>query len=166
MNTHPYVTQLRFARSEFMRGVKGVSDDEAQKQIGSLNCISWIVGHMANQEHFFWVRAAQGRNLAPELNDLVGTGKPPSVPSFPEMRQRWAEITAAADTFLNDLDAKGLRARFTWNDKPFPEDVGTLLLRNTYHYWYHLGEALSLRQLLGHASLPEFVGDMSEVRFE
>lgn len=162
---HHYVTQLHFARSEFTRGLKGVSNGDAQQRVGALNCISWILGHVANQEHFFWVRAAQGRNLIPDLNDLVGTGKPASTPSFPEMRQRWTEITTAADGFLNQLDQEDLRVRFTWKGKPFSEDVGTLLLRNIYHYWYHLGEALSVRQLLGHSSLPEFVGDMSEVRF-
>jgi hypothetical protein len=31
-----------------------------------------------------------------------------------------------------------------------------------YHYWFHLGEAFAIRQLLGHRDLPEFVGDMSE----
>jgi hypothetical protein len=30
-----------------------------------------------------------------------------------------------------------------------------------YHYWYHLGEAHAIRQMLGHQDLPQFVGDMS-----
>jgi hypothetical protein len=30
----------------------------------------------------------------------------------------------------------------------------------TYHYWYHLGEALAVRQMLGHRDLPDFVGDI------
>ncbi len=29
-----------------------------------------------------------------------------------------------------------------------------------YHYWYHLGEAHAIRQMLGHTGLPQFVGDM------
>ena len=33
-----------------------------------------------------------------------------------------------------------------------------MLLRVTYHYWYHTGEAAAVRQLLGHVDLPEFVG--------
>jgi hypothetical protein len=42
--------------------------------------------------------------------------------------------------------------------------VGTLLLRNIYHYWFHLGEAMALRQFFGHEALPEYVGDMADVR--
>ena len=38
--------------------------------------------------------------------------------------------------------------------------VGTFLRRTTYHYWYHLGEALEVRQMLGHGNLPDFVGDI------
>ena len=45
-----------------------------------------------------------------------------------------------------------------WKGKPYPENVGTMLLRNLYHYWYHLGEAQSIRQMLGHRELPQFVG--------
>jgi hypothetical protein len=29
-----------------------------------------------------------------------------------------------------------------------------------YHYWFHIGEILAVRQLLGHPGLPEFVGDL------
>ena len=45
------------------------------------------------------------------------------------------------------------------------ESVGTLLLRNLYHYWFHMGEAVAIRQMLGHPNLPDFVGDMSEVAY-
>jgi hypothetical protein len=38
--------------------------------------------------------------------------------------------------------------------------IGTFLRRTTYHYWYHLGEALAVRQMLGHRDLPDFVGDI------
>jgi hypothetical protein len=44
--------------------------------------------------------------------------------------------------------------------KPVDENIGTLLLRNIYHYWMHTGEASAVRQMLGHDHLPEFVGDI------
>ena len=28
------------------------------------------------------------------------------------------------------------------------------------HYWYHIGKSMAIRQLLGHAGLPDFVGDI------
>jgi hypothetical protein len=29
-----------------------------------------------------------------------------------------------------------------------------------YHYWFHVGEIISIRQILGHRDVPEFVGDI------
>jgi hypothetical protein len=29
-----------------------------------------------------------------------------------------------------------------------------------YHYWFHIGEILAIRQILGHPALPEFVGNI------
>jgi len=29
-----------------------------------------------------------------------------------------------------------------------------------YHYWYHTGDYMAIRQLLGHGRLPVFVGDI------
>lgn len=75
--THPLVTQLRFTRSELLRCLEGVSDEEARHRFEPMNCI----------------------------------------------------------------------------------------LRNIYHYWFHLGEAHAIRQLLGHTDLPQFVGDMSEALY-
>jgi hypothetical protein len=51
MACHPLVTQLRFARSEFQRCLDGVSAEDAVHRFGPMNCISWIVGHLANQEN-------------------------------------------------------------------------------------------------------------------
>ena len=85
MTPHPLVTQLRFARSELVRCLEGVSEEEARRRLGPANCISWIVGHLADQEHNYWVVRAQGQNLAPDLNKLVGYGQPASTPSLAEM---------------------------------------------------------------------------------
>ena len=38
-------------------------------------------------------------------------------------------------------------------------------MRNIYHYWYHTGEASAVRQMLGHANLPEFVGDINQAAY-
>jgi hypothetical protein len=60
MSIHPLVTQQHFARSEFVRCLDGVSAEEGRQRFGPMNCISWMVGHLANQEHFYWVVLAQG----------------------------------------------------------------------------------------------------------
>ncbi len=166
MPIHLLVTQLRFARHELVRCVDGVNEADATRQILPMNCISWIVGHLANQETRYWIRFAQSKSLYPELNDRVGYGKPASTPSLKQMWVIWKEITAAADVYLNTLTPEILLTHFTHNDKPLSESVGTMLLRNIYHYWYHIGEASAIRQTLWHQNLPEFVGDMSEAAYK
>ncbi|HJO63064.1 MAG TPA: hypothetical protein QF571_09630 [Desulfobacterales bacterium] len=69
------VTQLRFARTEFMRCLEGVFAEDASRRLLPMNCISWIVGHLAYQEHLYWVVRAQGRDLAPDLEHQVGWGQ-------------------------------------------------------------------------------------------
>lgn len=163
--THPLVTQLRFARSELVRCLEGVSPEDALRRIDPMNCLSWIVGHLASQEHFLWVLKAQGENIAPNLYELVGFGQPPSTPPWDEMWSLWDTITSAADEYLDTVTPEMLRFHLMWQDEHTSEDVGTSLLRNIYHYWFHLGEAHAIRQMLGHSDLPQFVGDMSEVRY-
>jgi len=165
MDSLPLVTQLRFARSEFVRGLEGVSEQDAIRRFLPMNCISWIVGHLANQEHRYWVIFAQGQNVAPGLYERVGYGKPASTPPLAEMWAAWHMITQAADHYLDALTPEVLSTYFLRDGKPVDENVGTLLLRNTYHYWYHTGEAAAIRQMLGHKELPEFVGDMDVIRF-
>jgi uncharacterized damage-inducible protein DinB len=127
-----------------------------------MNCISWIVGHLANQENTYWVVVAQGREIAPGLRELVGFGKPASTPPLDEMWAAWHTITAAADDFLDTLTTDRLQVFFERGGRVVDESVGTLLMRNIYHYWFHMGEAHAIRQMLGHRDLPQFVGDMSE----
>jgi hypothetical protein len=159
---HPLVDQLHFVRSEFRRCLAGVSDEDALRRFEPMNCISWIVGHLADQENRYWVLLAQGRTLAPDLNDLVGYGKPASTPPLAEMWATWRAVTQAADEFLVTLTNRTLHTHLVWEGKPWRESIGTMLLRNIYHYWYHLGEAHAIRQILGHQDLPQFVGDMSQ----
>jgi hypothetical protein len=162
---HPLVYQLRFARAEFLRCLAGVSAQDACRRLEPLNCLSWIVGHLASQEHFLWVRMAQGKNIAPGLYELVGFGQPASTPEWEEMWTLWHTITSVADKYLDTLTPELLSNHLVWENKPIPENIGITLLRNTYHYWFHLGEAHAIRQMLGHTGLPQFVGDMSTVRW-
>ena len=164
---HLLVTQLRFARSEFKRALEGVSSADALKRHGAMNCISWTVGHLANQEQRYWLYRSQNILLFPDLNNLVGYGKTASTPPLDEMWTAWHTITTAADSFLDTLDPKNMQDFFKDANLKvlIHESIGTLLMRNIYHYWYHTGEAMAVRQMLGHADLPEFVGDMSSAAF-
>ena len=165
MAVHLLVTQLRFARGEFARALEGISAEEARRRVMPMNSLGWMIGHLANQEHRYWVVLAQQKNLAPDLNNLVGYGKPASTPALEEMRQVWRMVTAAADAYLDTLTPKILQDFLLRDGKPVDENIGTLLLRNIYHYWYHTGEASAVRQVLGHEHLPEFVGDMDAAAY-
>jgi len=162
--THPLVTQLRFARSELIRCMKGVPAEDACRRIAPMNCLSWIVGHLAAQEHFLWIELAQGISIAPGLYKLVGFGQPASTPPWDEMWDIWHTITSKADEYLDSITPEMLGIQLAPQDERADEDVGTLLLRNVYHYWFHTGEAHAIRQMLGHPNLPQFVGDMKEVQ--
>lgn len=163
---HPLVHQLHFARSEFQRCLEGLSEADGARRLMPMNSISWMVGHLANQEHIYWVVTAQRKFLAPGLNDLVGTGKPASTPPLMEMQAVWQQVTAGADEFLATLDTPKLLEFQSFNGQPVKINIGTQLLRNIYHYWFHTGEAHAVRQMLGHQDLPQFVGDMSSAFYQ
>ncbi len=157
---HPLVDQLRFARSEFIIGLDGLTDEEARRRFMPMNCISWIIGHMAWQEQLYWLTQAAGKIVVPEVNQLAASGGPPSTPPLDQMWQAWHAITEAADPFLDSLTTELLTTYTPVTGHPDGETIGTRLRRTTYHYWYHTGEAQAIRQLLGHIDLPEFVDDM------
>jgi hypothetical protein len=154
--SHPLVDQLRFARNEFKRGLGDVTGPEAQQRFGNINCISWMVGHLAWQEQRYWLERAQGQILVPLLNELLAYGKPACTPPAEEMWAVWEQVTQAADPWLEELTTDNLQAPLMSGFA----SVGTFMLRTIYHYWYHLGEGMAVRQLLGHSSLPDFVGDI------
>jgi hypothetical protein len=157
---HPLVAQLHFTRSEFKRALKGVSDEDARRRFEPMNCISWIVAHMAYQEQRFWVKTPQGKVVAPELNDLAGYGKPATTPPLDEMWQAWYAVTEAANDYLKTISNDMLTTHIISKGRQSPETIGTMLHRNIYHYWYHLGESQAIRQLLGHEKLGQFVGNI------
>jgi uncharacterized damage-inducible protein DinB len=161
MPCHPLVAQLQFTRGEFVRCLEGVTAEDAAQRLQPMNCISWIVGHLAAQEHYFWVEGGQGRSLAPDLYRLVGYGQPASTPPLDEMWEEWHTITVTANGFLESLATADLERHLERMGKVMKESVGTMLMRNIYHYWFHTGEAHAIRQMLGHGQLPEFVGEMS-----
>ncbi len=157
--THPRVEQLRFARSEFVRGLEGLTEEIAQRRVGQMNSIGWMVGHMAWHEQLYWLTRAQGVTPRPDLNDAVGNGVSASTPALAEMWAAWHEVTAAADRWLDGLTTSQMSERPPTNSA-YPQDYGTMLLRMTYHYFVHCGEASAVRQMVEGGDLPEFVGDI------
>ncbi|HEX8993502.1 MAG TPA: DinB family protein [Anaerolineales bacterium] len=157
---HPLVEQFRFTRSEWLRGLQGISEEDGARHFGQMNCISWTVGHMAWHEQRYWLERAQRKLPFPDLNVTYAYGAPMSTPSFREMLEIWRTVTAAADPFLDGLTTERLQTALLLEGKSIGQTFGSALRRITYHYWYHTGEIQAIRQMLGHKDLAEYVGDI------
>lgn len=159
---HPLVRQLRFTRSEFMRGLRGVDDVAARTRLASMNCISWNLGHLAWQEQRYFLTMGQGRTPFPEIQRQFASGGPPSTPPLDEVLGAWRAITAEADPWLDSLTVDRLQDQVVRRGKPLQRHIGNLLQRTIYHYWFHTGENMAIRQLLGHRRLAQFVGNIDD----
>ncbi len=158
--SHPLVDQFRFTRSEWLRGLEGISPEDAARHFGPMNCISWTVGHLAWHEQRYWLENAQDQCLYPRLDKEFAYRAPMSTPSLDEMVSLWHAVTGAADPFLDTLTTEKLQAELLRDGKAIGRSVGSAMRRMTYHYWYHIGEIQAIRQMLGHSDLPEYVGDI------
>jgi len=129
---------------------------------------------MAAQEQYYFIYFPQGEVPHPQLNKLVGFGHPATTPPLAEMWQAWHDITAVVDLFLDTLTTELLEVYPEQKIKGLEDSVfgmvsdkvlarssiksneshGTKILRATYHYFFHTGEAHAIRQQLGHPDLP------------
>jgi len=166
--SHILVEQLQLARQKWTEGLEGVSQEEGFKRFGQMNSIGWMVGHLASFEQLAWLELAQGKTVSKAVK-VCRFGQPASTPPLDEMVAAWHEITAEADAYLDTLTDKELASYLYWKGKPLRENIGTIgtfIWRQTWHYWYHLGEMQAIRQMLGHKELPAFVGSIPpEIHF-
>jgi uncharacterized damage-inducible protein DinB len=159
---HPLIVQLRFTRSEFKRALEGLSDADARRRLLPMNCISWNIGHLAWQEQRYWLTRMQGQTPLLQLNELVGYGQPACTPPLADMWEAWHTITQIIDPFLDTLTTEQLQETRYSDDWQTDYTAGNLLQRIIYHYWYHTGENMAIRQMLGHTNLAEFVGNIDD----
>ena len=151
---HTLVHMYHLARKEFERNLKGLTDEDARKRIEPMNCISWIVAHVAHQQHVFFVAWPQGKQTDRRYRPY-GTGVPPSQPSLAEAISLWRDACKEADVWLNAATKDSLQRQGLLTSSE-QENGGTLIARCIFHTWCHLGEISSIRQILGHQP-PEFV---------
>jgi len=157
---HPLVDQFRFTRSEWLRGLEGLSEEDGACHFEQMNCISWTVGHLAWHEQRTFLQRPQDIILFPQLNELFAYGAAMNTPSLEEMLGIWRTVTEAANPYLDTLTTEILLTDLLLNGKPVGQSRGSALRRITYHYWYHIGETQAIRQMLRHANLPEYVGNI------
>ena len=159
---HPLVLQLRFTRAEFLRGVRGVPAADAVARLGPMNCIAWNVGHLAWQEQRYCLTRGQGITPRPDIQEAYAYGAPGTTPELAEVLKAWRSITSQADPWLDTLTSARLLEEPVSRGRPIGTTFGNLLQRLIYHYWYHTGENQAIRQQLGHARLPQFVGNIDD----
>lgn len=154
---HPLVDQLRFTRTEWQRALRGVPEADGSKRLGPMNSISWIVAHLAWHEQRYWLTRLSGVTPIPSLNDLGASGGQATTPSLAAMRRAWRTVMSMADPALDALDEAAMDRSLSGAGG---RRTGDALQRVIYHYWFHIGEILAIRQMLDHPGRPEFVGNI------
>jgi hypothetical protein len=133
-------------RREFERNLDGLTDEDARKRMGKMNCISWIIAHVACQMRAFYVDWPRGKELD-ERYKPYGYQAKATQPPLAEAMELWREACRDSDAWLQSATEESLL-------KTYPsivnENGGTLLARSNFHTWFHLGEINSIRQMLGH----------------
>ena len=155
---HPLIEQLRFTRTEWRRALRGMPDADALRHLERMNSVGWIVGHLAWHEQRYFLTRARDETPVPLLNDVAASGGAATTPPLSEMLAAWRTVTRAADPWLDSLSTDELLAQLAGPGAK--RSVGDAIQRVVYHYWFHIGEILAIRQMLGHEGLPEFVGNL------
>jgi len=157
---HPLLDQLRFTRSEWLRALDGIPEPDGLKRLQPMNSIGWIVSHLAWHEQLSFLTRLRDITPVPEANEHGVNGEPASTPPLSAAMSTWRAVVAAAEPVLETLDTAALEAWLPRTRQPQTRTVGSTVQRVTYHYWFHIGEIISIRQILGHTDVPEFVGDI------
>ena len=156
-DVHPLIEQTQFMKKKWLEGHVDLSAADGIKRMGNANSISWMVGHLAGFDQAVWLE----RPLGIVLNEAVkacGYMQPASTPDLNEMLEAWHAIQKHVNTVQNQLTAEDMLIHPGPEGNKSPENLGTLILRQMWHYWYHLGEMQGIRQAMGHENLAQYVG--------
>jgi len=159
---HTLVQMLYLSRKEFERNLVGLTDEDARKCIEPMNCISWIIAHVAWQYRAYFVDWPAGRLADPLYRDYR-YGSPASQPPLEEAMALWQDACKSSEAWLEAATSESLQAEGDLTS-PKGESWGTLLVRCIFHTWFHLGEINAIRQILGHQP-PQFV-DMHDWSYD
>jgi hypothetical protein len=151
---HTLVQMLYLSRKEFERNLVRLSDEDARKHIQPMNCISWIIGHVACQHRAYFIDWPAGRQIDSRYLPY-GYGAPASEPPLDEVMSLWRDACNDSKAWLEVVTNESLQDACK-NPLAEGENWGALLVRCIFHTWCHLGEISSIRQVLGHKP-PQFV---------
>ena len=154
---HPLIEQTRFTKEKWLTGHVDLTAEDGIKRLGHANSISWMVGHLANFDQQVWLERPRGV-VVNEAVKACDYKQPASTPDLTEMMDAWHAIQEKVDEVQAELTGADLLVHPGPEGNQSPENLGTLILRQMWHYWYHLGEMQGIRQAMGHENLAQFVG--------
>jgi len=140
----------QLSRQELERVLEGLTDVDARRRLEPMNCISWIIGHVAAQQHALFVAQPAGKGIDSRYKPY-GFGSQTTKPPLDEVMELWRDSCREADPWLHSA-TDDLLQQTGESNSPRKENYGTLLVRHIFHIWYHIGEISSIRQILGHKS--------------
>ena len=144
---HTLVEVQHLTRKELLRGLVGLSDEDACRSAGRINPNGWIVGHLSWLEHAIFVAGPRCSEVEPEYR-VFAMDSPPSIPRLGEVIVLWHAACEVADVWLNAATEKNMLELFTVPIiEPLLENAGTLLARNIFHDWCHIDEISAIRQI-------------------
>ncbi|MEM9775200.1 MAG: DinB family protein [Chloroflexota bacterium] len=158
---HPLVEQTRFMKQKWLDGHEDLSAEDGVRRMGHANSISWMVGHLANFDQEVWLERPRGI-VVNEAIKACAYMQPASTPDLNEMMDAWHAIQEKVDEIQAELTAEDMLVHPGPPGNQSPENLGTLMLRQMWHYWYHLGEMQGIRQGMGHENLAQYIGLIPE----
>jgi hypothetical protein len=161
---HNLVWQLRKAREEWAIIFEGVSDEDGFRRVGRMNSLGWMMAHLAWHEQLVYALMT-GKMIAPTLNEIAPTGGPVTTPRLSEMTSLWQQVTSETDAYFATLTLEDLRGHLEFNGDTFPECIGAIFQRINNHYFYHIGEASAIRQMLEHPDIPDIMAEFGSVTY-
>lgn len=153
----PLIKQLQFTRADFIRSLDTVTEEEATRIYFPMNPISWNICHVACQEQRHLLKDTP---ILPEITTKFGWGSKPSTPTLTYAWDVWNSITKAVDKRLAEFSEEDMMQEVFMEDEGVSYVNGNAIQKIIYHYWYHLGECMAIRQLYGTKNLYEPVGDL------
>jgi hypothetical protein len=145
--THALIGQFLLTNDQVNKYYFDLSDDDIKAVFKPINCIGWLIGHMALGNYQFLFKNIG--NVIPEDAKLYGNGQPHSTPDKNFILNMWEDSADNLKKWIINVSDDDLINNMTGKMKDEKVNLGTDLSRMMFHTWNHLGEIASVRQLLG-----------------
>ena len=147
MSSHIVTGHYELSIDQMENYYRDLSDSDVKRVFPPLNCIGWLMGHSAVYNYEI-ANKVKNINIHEEANNYRN-GQPHSTPDLKDIVKLWEDSVATVKNSLKLISDEDLSSKITWVKDDEKINFGTDISRMTFHYWNHLGEIASVRQLLG-----------------